>query len=338
MTAEHQGNELRIGVISFAHMHAHSYARAVCALPDAKLVGVADEDENRGRAAAEQYGTRYFSDVDQLLGSGVDAVIVCSENARHKEHVVMAARSDVHVLCEKPIAVTVSDGVEMIEACRVAGVSLATAFPVRHVPAIMRAKQMVDEGRVGEVLAVKATNHGRMPGGWFIKRELSGGGAVIDHTVHVADLLRWILKDEFKSVYAEIDTRFHDFDIDDCGTLAFEMEKGIFATLDPSWSRPRNYPTWGDVAMEIIGTDGVISVDAFSQHLVEIGDSQRPVRYRGWGDSSDLALVADFVSAVREGSRPAADGVDGLRALEVALAAYESASCGDVAVLNRVDC
>ncbi|HPQ03204.1 MAG TPA: Gfo/Idh/MocA family oxidoreductase, partial [Bacillota bacterium] len=131
MTAEHQGNELRIGAISFAHMHAHSYARAVCALPDAKLVGVADEDENRGRAAAEQYGTRYFSDVDQLLGSGVDAVIVCSENARHKEHVVMAARSDVHVLCEKPIAVTVSDGVEMIEACRVAGVSLATAFPVR---------------------------------------------------------------------------------------------------------------------------------------------------------------------------------------------------------------
>jgi predicted dehydrogenase len=250
----------------------------------------------------------------------------------------MAARSGVHVLCEKPIAVTVSDGVEMIEACRVAGVSLATAFPVRHVPAIMRAKQMVDEGKVGEVLAVKATNHGRMPGGWFIKRELSGGGAVIDHTVHVADLLRWILKDEFKSVYAEIDTRFHDFDIDDCGTLAFEMEKGIFATLDPSWSRPRNYPTWGDVAMEIIGTDGVISIDAFSQHLVEIGDSQRPVRYRGWGDSSDLALVADFVSAVREGSRPAADGVDGLRALEVALAAYESASCGDVAVLNRVDC
>jgi len=330
--------KLRVGVMSFAHMHAYSYARAVCSLPDAQLVGVADDDEARGKAAAEQYGIDYFNDIEQLLDSGVDAVIVCSENARHRDHVVAAARAGAHVLCEKPIAADVCDGAEMIEACRAAGVVLATAFPVRHVPAVARTKQLVEEGKIGKVLAVKATNHGRMPGGWFIEPDLSGGGAVIDHTVHVADLLRWILNDEFKSVYAEIDTRFYDFDIDDCGTLCLEMENGVFATLDPSWSRPRTYPTWGDVMMEIIGTDGVISLNAFAQCLVEASDSQGAVVYRGWGDNSDLALVADFVSAAREGRRPAADGVDGLRALEVALAAYESSRLGEVVALDKLDC
>jgi UDP-N-acetylglucosamine 3-dehydrogenase len=231
-----------------------------------------------------------------------------------------------------------STGKEMIQACKAAGVTLATAFPVRHALPVVRAKQLVDEGKVGKVLAVKATNHGRMPGGWFIEHDLSGGGAIIDHTVHVADLLRWILEDEFKSVYAEIDTRFYDFDIDDCGTLALEMEKGVFATLDPSWSRPRAYPTWGDVTMEIVGTRGVLSVDVFAQYLVEASNSQGTVLYRGWGDSADLALVADFVSAVREGRRPAADGVDGLRALEVALGAYESARLGEAVTLNRAGC
>lgn len=336
--SEDRENGLRIGVISFAHMHAHSYARAVCALPDAVLVGVADDDESRGREAAGQYGAAYFSDFEKLLESGLDAVIVCSENARHREHVIASAQAGVDVLCEKPIATTAADGVEMIRACRAAGVTLATAFPVRHASPVVRAKQLVDEGKVGKVLAVKATNHGRMPGGWFIEHGLSGGGAVIDHTVHVADLLRWILEDEFKSVYAEIDTRFYDFDIDDCGTLALEMDKGVFATLDPSWSRPRAYPTWGDVTMEIVGTHGVLSVDVFAQYLVEASNLQGTVLHRGWGDNADLALVADFVSAVRDGRRPAADGVDGLRALEVALGAYESARLGKAVTLNRADC
>jgi len=72
--------------------------------------------------------------------------------------------------------------------------------------------------------------------------------------------------------------------------------------------------------------------------LVEASDSQGAVVYRGWGDNSDLALVADFVSAAREGRRPAADGVDGLRALEVALAAYESSRLGEVVALDKLDC
>jgi len=79
-------------------------------------------------------------------------------------------------------------------------------------------------------------------------------------------------------------------------------------------------------------------VDVFAQYLVEASNLQGTVLHRGWGDNADLALVADFVSAVRDGRRPAADGVDGLRALEVALGAYESARLGEAVTLNRADC
>ena len=81
----------------------------------------------------------------------------------------------------------------------------ANGIPVRYNATVVRAKQMVDEGKLGRILAMKGTNRGRNPGGWFIDPKLSGGGAVMDHTVHVADIMRWITGAEVKDVYAEVD-------------------------------------------------------------------------------------------------------------------------------------
>jgi len=328
-------SEVRIGIVSFAHMHAYSYARAVRSIPGAILAGITDDSEERGLAASREFEAPYYRSIGDLLVTDIDAVIICSENALHKEHVLAAAAAGKHVLCEKPIATTLDDASIMVNECRDKGVELGIAFPVRHAPPVVRAKQLIDEGKIGRVIAVSATNHGRMPGGWFIDRALSGGGAVLDHTVHVADLLRWFLADEARRVYAEVDTRMHDIAIDDCGTLSIEFEKGVFATLDPSWSRPKAYPTWGDVTMEIVGTSGVVSLDVFAQVLVHASDARNAVLYRPWGDDMDLALVTDFVESVREGRSPAASGFDGMKALEIALAAYESARRGEPVELSH---
>ena len=114
------------------------------------------------------------------------------------------------------------------------------------------------------VLAVKSTNHGMCPGDWFVQKELSGGGAVMDHTVHVADLLRDLLKAEAATVYAEISNQIRRSDTDDIGIMTIEFSNGVFATLDGSWSRPpKSYPTWGDVTMEVVGTTGTATMDMF---------------------------------------------------------------------------
>src|SRR5690606_19816615 len=107
---------MKFGIISFAHMHAHSYARALAESPGLQLVGIADEVAYRGAQAADRYGAAYYHSHQELLAADIDAVIVCSENARHPEHVRDAAAAGKHILCEKPLAVSLPQARAMIEA------------------------------------------------------------------------------------------------------------------------------------------------------------------------------------------------------------------------------
>lgn len=315
---------IKIGILSLAHMHAYSYGSALNSLSNCELVGVYDPDFERGAKGAKEMNTQFFKEASELLKQ-VDAVIICSENNLHREFTELAAKYGCHVLCEKPIATTVEDAKAMIAACERANVKLQIAFPVRFNTPVMRVKDMLDRGVIGEVLAIRGTNHGQMPGGWFVDPELSGGGAVMDHTVHVVDIIRWFLGKEFISVYAEADNMLYDVPIDDCGMLSLEMEGGIFVTQDPSWSRPRTYPTWGNVTLEIIGTQGVINLDAFAQNFLVYDDKQNKLSSKPFTEDMDLGLIKDFISMIEEDREPSITGFDGLKALEVALGAYESA-------------
>lgn len=323
---------MRVGILSFAHGHAHAYASSLVKIDGVVLVGIADEQVRRGKEAADKYETSYYQSYQELLDQGLDAVVITSENARHKEHAIAAARAGAAVLCEKPIAHTVADAEEIIAACEEAGVLLQTAFPVRFNEAIKRAKARIDKGEFGEIIAMKGTNRGKNPGGWFNDKQLAGGGAVIDHTVHVVDIMRWVLKEEVQDVYAEIDQHFSGGDIDDAGVLSFTFENGVFATLDCSWSRNANFPTWGDVTLEFIGTKGTLKVDAQAQKLDLFHSGG--LNYHFWGDNMDDSLVRDFIESVREKQPPSVTGTDGLRALEVAIGAYASAAKGEVIALR----
>ncbi len=315
----------RVGIISVAHMHALSYANALNTL-GVGVAGVYDTDAARGAEMAERFGTRFFDELDTLLAEGLDAVIVCSENAKHRVHVEAAAGRVPHILCEKPIATTVEDAQAMIDVCKAAGSKLQIAFPVRFAPPVQRLKDLLKSGTLGRLISAKCTNHGRMPGGWFIDKEKAGGGAVIDHTVHVMDVLRWALGTEVTEVYAEVGHGLlHDTEIDDAGMLSFSLENGMYGTLDTSWSRPENYAIWGDVTLEILGERGLVRVDAFKQTLTLTSAPAHKTEWVGWGSDADLGLVQDFLEMIQTGREPSITGEDGLKALEVALAAYRSA-------------
>ncbi len=318
---------VKIGMMSFAHMHAGSYAHSISAREDTELVGIADHDPDRTKAMAAQFNTRAFESYEALLSEpGLQAVVVCCENVRHRELVELAAAAGKHVLCEKPLATTIADGEAMIAACKSAGVQLMTAFPCRYSPVMQRMKSVLDSGRAGQILAVRGTNRGRNPGGWFIEKEHSGGGATMDHTVHVTDLMRWMLQDEVKEVYAEISNGINHLGFDDIGFVSLTFEKGAFGTLDASWSRPKSFPTWGDVTLEVITENGTLSMDMFAQNLVLYSDKTNSVSWHNWGGDMDNGLVGGFAKAVAEGSPVPITGEDGLRAAEVALAAYRSAA------------
>ncbi len=317
---------IRIGFLSVAHMHAISYRKALQNCPETVVVGVYDEDGVRGQWFAETMGIPWVDDLDQLL-SQVDATIICAENVRHRFFVEASASRGIPMLCEKPLATTRSDALAMLAAVEQAHVPLYLALPVRFVPAVDQLVAAVHQGQIGRPIAVWGTNHGQIPPGWFLDPKLSGGGAVTDHTPHVVDIMRWLVQSEVSEVYAEIDTRRGGSTVDDTAVLALRFDNGVFATLDPSWSRPKSFPTWGDVTLEVVGSDGVLSLDAFRQHLHLYVDDGVSHRYQGFGDSMDEAMIASFVEAIQTDRRSVrlAEGRDGLKALEVTLAAYESA-------------
>jgi UDP-N-acetylglucosamine 3-dehydrogenase len=320
----------KIGIMSFAHMHAYSYAASLNALPGAELTAVWDDDPKRGKAAAKDFGAKFAASRDKLLESDIEGVIVTSENVKHREMVEAAAAAGKWILCEKPIAPGVEDAKAMVDCCKKAGVGLGTAFPCRYAPALISACRQIQAGEYGEILAASCTNHGSFPGGWFADNERAGGGATMDHTVHVADVMRWILGKEFKKVFCVIGNQFHEkaIDTDDFGSLHLEMEGGVQVSHLASWSRPKSFPTWGDVTIQFIGEKGVLDVDAFNQKLNVYNDDAMKGEWVFWGGNPDAGLVGDFVAAVAERREPAVTGVDGLRATEVTVAAYKSARTG----------
>jgi UDP-N-acetylglucosamine 3-dehydrogenase len=332
---------VRVGVVSFAHVHAPPYASVLSSLDATDFVGVADDDTSRGREAADKFGIRFFEDARGLF-EAVDAVVVCSENRKHARDVIAALESGVHVLCEKPISTSVEDARAMIRASEEAGRQLRIALPVRYLSAVRQAREVVRSGGIGRILAVSGTNHGRIPGGWFLDPDLAGGGAVMDHTVHLTDALRWMFGAEAKSVYAEIGTFFGAGGIDDGAILTLEFEGGMvadgaFATIDPSWSRGEGYPTWGDVTLRITGTSGVLNVDAFAQRLTTFDHEAGSTSWTYTGEDMNVLMLEDFLRGVAENSPAGANGVDGLRALEIVLAAYRSAEDNDSKEVERTE-
>ncbi|TXL61085.1 Gfo/Idh/MocA family oxidoreductase [Cerasibacillus terrae] len=313
---------MRVGIISFAHGHAYSYTNTLAELEGVKIAGIADENENRGIKAAKQFNTKHYLKYEDLLNEPIDAVIITSENSNHYKHVKAAAKKGIHILCEKPLAHNLKDAQAIIEVCNEHQVILQMAFPVRFNTPVMKGKEIIDSGQLGRLIAIKATNRGTNPAGWFADRSKSGGGAVIDHTVHVVDIMRWYMGAEVKEVYAEVGNLISELNIDDSGMLTMEFDNNVFATLDCSWSRNKGYPTWGDVTLEIIGTNGTLTIDAFGQKNNVYNNEK--VYWDFWGDNMNKKLIIDFISTVREGKRPSITGEDGLKALGVAIAAYES--------------
>lgn len=317
---------MKIGMMSFAHMHAYSYANHLKNMRGVTIAAIFDDDVKRGEAASVKYESTYFSNMDAFLAEDVDAVIICSENNRHKEMVLRAANAKKHILCEKPIATNKEDALEMIAACERNGVILQIAFPVRFSEPIQKCKEMINSGEIGKIIAMRTTNRGQNPGGWFIDPEAAGGGAVLDHTVHMVDVMRWYLGKEIKEIYATIDNYFMDENIDDAGLLTIEFEDGTIASHDTSWSRFSNFPAWGDASIEIIGTKKTVKTDAFGEKIMLHKNDHKSLEYIFAGKDMDAGLIEDFIDCVQNNREPSITGYDGLKAMEAALAAYESAA------------
>ena len=322
---------MRLGIMSFAHLHAEGYVHNLRRAAGVETVGFSDPDRERGRRFSESFGLRWFERHEDLLAEGLDGVVVCSENAGRRELVEMAAATRAHVLCEKPIETNLEDARAMRDACESHGVRFMTAFPMRFDASIGSVRDALERGDLGELYAVNGINHSEIPAhhrAWFADKRLAGGGSVMDHTVHLTDLIRWYTGSEVTEVYAEIGNPFRPgaFDVETAGLVTLGLANGVFASIDCSWSRPPTYPRWGHLKMELVGERGVLSVGAFAQALtVYSGAGHRNPEWLNWGGDPNQAMIDEFVASIREDREPLVTWRDGFEALRVALACYASA-------------
>jgi predicted dehydrogenase len=313
---------LRIGIVSFAHPHAFSYLKKLKMNPSVEWVGFYDDDKERGDEVEEKYNIDRFSSIKDLLNESLDGVIVASENAKHKEHVLEIAPYKVSILCEKPLSINLADAREMIEVCNKHDVDLGICYPVRYLSSIREMKKKINDGIIGKIQHISASNHGSYPGRWFAKPGLSGGGAIMDHTVHVADIVYWITGAKPTKVVAMTNKMRDELVVEDVGLLSVDWDQDFDMTLDCSWSRNKHFPTWGDVKFKIYGDKGVLKVDSLNQVLEIYSDKRDRALWDYWGDDMDQLMINDFIDSLIEKKPFSVPAEDGLVSLEVVEMAY----------------
>lgn len=333
---------LKIAVLSFAHTHAASYVRHLLRRDDIELLSAdpdgrsAPDEGPRGADFAANHAIAYVDSYEEALAWRPDAVIICSENSRHAELIVRAAEVGADILCEKPLATTMADASAAVAAARAAGVKLMMAYPVRFSPAYQELKGLVKAGALGDIVSVVGTNNGWMPTqrAWFTNPELAGGGALVDHVVHCADLLDDLLGSAVRRVHAVSNKILHgsqDLAVETGGLVTLIYDDGVIATIDCSWSQAKTAPTWGGLTLSVTGTKGSIAIDPFATHVGGF-DADGSV-WLPFGADLDSMMLNEFISSVETGRAPQPDGDGGLRTLQIAKAAQQSAMTG-----QPVDC
>lgn len=332
---------IRVAVLSYAHLgHAVGYSAALKQLDDFEFAAIYDDDAERGQAMATRYGVSdVTTEVDAVIGrDDIQAVIVCSPTNVHVDLVTAAAHAGKHVFCEKPIATTIADAQTMIAACDAAGVQLQIPFVLRFFSMVQQAKRMIDSGEIGAIYGMMGGNRGIPPlapayPSWITDPIQAGGGALMDHSVHVTDVMRYLSGKEATRVVAECGTLFQEtLAVDDAATLLVTFDEGIAASVDPSWCMPKENPFHYDFYLRVLGSDGLIVLDESrsSLQVTRPGGDGRAYTLEAFGPDTNLEALRHFATCIRRGQHlpPAASGVDGLRALEIALAGYESARIG----------
>jgi myo-inositol 2-dehydrogenase/D-chiro-inositol 1-dehydrogenase len=326
---------MRIGLIGAGTMaNAHTPGWKLLSEIGAELVGVVAHDAATTEAFANQNGIKAYTSIDELLAD-VDIVDICVPTDLHKEMTLRAAAAGKHIICEKPIALTVADGEAMIRACEEAGVRLFIAHVVRYVEQYRAAKDTIEAGSIGKPGVIRLTRAGYQPrketDNWFVD-ETRSGGMMLDLMIHDYDYVRWLVGDATR-VYARSVRGNRPDAPGDYALATLRFENGAIAHIEGGWAYP---PGFFRTSLDIAGTDGLIewasdNVQAMFTHLAnppEVTAAAVAVPSMGAADSPFTTELRDFYEAIEQGRDALVTPQDGLAALKIALAAIQSAKTG----------
>ena len=292
---------------------------------------VMSSDPDRARSFAAEFNIpRGTTSLDEVL-KDVDAVYISTTNERHHPECMAAARAGKHVLCEKPLATSYADAEEMVQACRDAGVVMATNHHLRNSGAHRAMRDVIHSGALGRLLAARVVHAGTLPIqmlGWRLHTKGAGAGALLDLIVHDTDLLRFLTGDEPAEIMTFAQNGGLAIEgIEDAAMSLLRFRSGFLAQIHDSFTTRAQ-----ETSCEIHGSEAsLICRDNMAQKpagrvWLRTPDGERELEFAQ--EDYYVYGVRAFHAAMRGEGRPAVSGEDGLRSLAVALAARRSAQSG----------
>ncbi len=314
-------------------------------VPHARLVAVVDENPDRARQAADSLeleNAGYTSLAEALAAVSFDAVVIVTPPFNHAGLAQSAARAGKHVLCEKPMALTLAECDAVLAAVQAAGVIFQMAFMRRFDPPFVAAKEQIDAGQIGRPLIVRSLTRGPGPLPRWAHDQATSNGVLGELASHDFDAIRWLTGANYKSVFAraatlkapEIQAEYPDFY--DTAVVTVELDNGAFGMIEAVCPADFGY----DARAEVIGSKGVLLIGDMRETAitrVTREEGRREPHFIFWPARFEKAYLQEdthFIECIRHNCPPAVTGLDGRAAVEVVLAANESIRTGQPVALG----
>lgn len=309
---------------------------------DLELVGVCDTDSTVLERAEERTGVKGYADLRSVLSeTDADVIVLCTPSGLHSSQTIRCARSGKHVITEKPMATRWKDGLRMVRECDNAGVRLFVVKQNRHNATLQLLKRAVDKGRFGRIYMVQVNVFWSRPQSYYDSASWRGtwefdGGALMNQASHYVDLLDWLVG-PVKSVQAMTATLARDIEVEDTAIMNIQWRSGALGSMSVTML---TYPKNLEGSITILGERGTVRLGGIAVNTIEHWEFDRQdeddeqiekANYQttsvyGFGHPRYYENVID---TLRGEARPETDGREGLRSLELLIAAYLSARDGE---------
>ena len=337
---------IKIGIIGCGKIAQVRHIPEYAANPHAEVYGFYDINQARARELAEAYGGKAFASYEELLADpAIEAVSVCAANHAHAEISIAALKAGKHVLCEKPMAISLEECEAMVAAARESGKYLMIGQNQRLAKAHSKAKELIEQGAIGKVLTFRTIfGHGGPetwsidPGSnvWFFDKTKAAMGAMADLGIHKTDMIQYVLGSKIVKTQAVLttldkkDATGQLIGVDDNAICIYQMENGVIGTMTASWT----YYAAEDNTTVIYGTKGELRLyDDPKYSVQQINADGTRIDYQidqiQTNDNQTASGVIDlFVKSLVENTPPEISGENVLHAMKAVFASIESSAKG----------
>lgn len=243
---------IRVGIVGCGAIARQRHANEYFLNPDAEIAGFFDLNRARAQEVVDKFGGKVYDTMEDMFADkSIDAVSICVANKYHADCTIKALNAGKHVLCEKPMAVTLKDCEDMYEAAKKAGKRLLIDQNQRLAPAHVYAKKLLDGSELGRVISFSSTFGHKGPemwsidqsaNTWFFKKDIAAFGSMADLGIHKIDLMRYLVGGNVTTVYANLMTlnkKFPDgtpIEVDDNSVIVMTFDNGAMGTVTTSWT------------------------------------------------------------------------------------------------------